>query len=155
MGICVYKIKFKKSSYDLNVEYEKLSEYEKERISELEAQGLFDFNDENLNFNMYIISSNLEIKKYVDVLNSNLIDYKISDISKDIISNKIDLESELLVYIDKTNRKKYKDFIEDVSDWISKSLDIDTILDRISEVGINSLRDVEKDFLKRYKPVIK
>src|ERR1035437_6604444 len=151
MEICVYKIQFNKSSYDLNFDYERLSEYEKESISELETdRGFFDFNDVNDKFILYLVGPATEIKKYLDILTTNLIDYKISDISKDVLMNIIDLESELLGQVDSTNRKKFKLFISDINDWISKNLDMDTVLDRISDVGIKSLRGVEKEFLKSY-----
>lgn len=32
-----------------------------------------------------------------------------------------------------------------------ENLDIDIVLDRISEVGIDNLSQIEKDFLKNYK----
>ena len=49
-----------------------------------------------------------------------------------------------------TNSLKYSFFIDDLNDWISINLDIDTVLDRISEVGIDNLSLVEKKFLKNY-----
>ena len=44
---CVYKIQFTKNSYDLNVEYDKLSEHEKESISAMLPESYFEFNNDN------------------------------------------------------------------------------------------------------------
>ena len=41
--------------------------------------------------------------------------------------------------------------MEGINEWILENLDIDTVLDRINEVGINKLRSVEKEFLNNYK----
>jgi hypothetical protein len=49
-----------------------------------------------------------------------------------------------------TNSIKYSFFIDDVNEWVYNNLEIDMILDRISEVGMNSLSQIEKDFLKNY-----
>ena len=50
-----------------------------------------------------------------------------------------------------TNQVKYTFFVEDVDEWIYNNLDIDTVLDRISEVGsVDSLTKIEKEFLETY-----
>jgi hypothetical protein len=42
---------------------------------------------------------------------------------------------------------KFSFFVDDLNDWIYNNLDIDTILDRISQVGLDSLSKIEKQFL--------
>lgn len=37
--------------------------------------------------------------------------------------------------------------MEDLDHWILENLEIDIVLDRITEVGIENLTDVEKKFL--------
>ena len=37
-----------------------------------------------------------------------------------------------------------------IESWIYDNLEIDIVLDRITEVGMDSLKDVEKNFLKNY-----
>ena len=44
----VYKIRYSKSSLELNEDYDCLSDYEKEAISELDAEGFFDYEDNNI-----------------------------------------------------------------------------------------------------------
>ena len=41
--------------------------------------------------------------------------------------------------------------MDDLDNWILHNLDIDTVLDRITEVGIDSLKPIETKFLKNYK----
>ncbi len=150
MGTCVYKIQFYKSSYQLNDEYERLSEHEKERISELDAEGFFDYNDDDDKYTVYVITTPLEIKQYLSILANNLVKYDLFDLSKDVLFNKIDLNEVLKDQINTTNSIKYSFFVDDVNGWVYQNLDMDTVLDRISDVGIDGLTDVEKDFLKMY-----
>lgn len=150
MGSSVYKIQFFKSSYELNEEYEKLSEHEKEKISELDAEGFFDY-DEFDRYTVYVITTSREINRYLSILGNNLIKYQLHNLSDDLLKDKVDLEMDLAGQINTLNSIKYSFFIDDVNSWIYQNLDIDMVLDRISEVGIDSLRSVEKEFLKEYK----
>ena len=84
MSLHVYKLKFSKSSYELNDDYERLSDIEKEKISNLEADSFFDI-DEDDKYTFYIIVNPIELKAYLSVLNENLIHYDINDISDDIL----------------------------------------------------------------------
>lgn len=147
---CVYKITFGKNAFDLNEEYDRLSEYEKERISDLDAEAFFDCGDSKDRYVCYVITKPLEMKSYTSILNSNLIEHKFVDLSKDILSNKVDLEMELSHQLTTTNSIKYSYFIDELNEWIYKNLDMDTVLDRISESGMDSLKDVEKLFLNNY-----
>lgn len=151
MGSSVYKIQFFKSSYELNEEYEKLSEHEKEKISELDAEGFFDYDDEFDRYTVYVITTSREINSYLSILGNNLIKYQLHNLSDDLLKDKVDLEMDLAGQISTLNSIKYSFFIDDVNSWIYQNLDIDMVLDRISEVGMDSLRSVEKEFLKEYK----
>lgn len=146
---CIYNIKFTKSSFDLNEDYDRMSDYEKDVISELDADSFFDY-EENNKYNCYVITTPIELKKYSDVLINNLIMHEITDLSDNILKGKVDIENETESRIDETNSYKYDFFVDDVNKWIFDNLEIDMVLDRINEVGINSLRNIEKDFLKNY-----
>ena len=50
MNIKVFKIKFNNSQVELNDEYDKLSDYEKEIVSELDCESFFDYQDYNDNY---------------------------------------------------------------------------------------------------------
>lgn len=145
----VYKIRYSKSSLELNEDYDCLSDYEKEAISELDAEGFFDYEDNNI-YCCYVISTPIEVAKYSKILTNNLISHECLDLSQDIIYNKIDVEYELEDKLDEKNLFKYDFFLEDINSWIYNNLEIDIVLDRITDVGIDSLKQVEKDFLKHY-----
>jgi hypothetical protein len=145
----VYKIVFTKSAFELNDDYEYLSDMDKERIYDLDADSFFDYEDGC--YNCFVITTPIEIEKYKDILKSNFIENECIDISNDILRFKIDLAKELKDNISGLNSVKWGFFMDDLNDWILDNLDIDIVLDRISEVGINSLSGIEKDFLKNYK----
>ena len=71
----VYKLNFKKSSYDLNEDYERLSDHEKERISELDADTYFDYDDDDECYICYVITTQQEIDRYLKILTNNLCIY--------------------------------------------------------------------------------
>jgi hypothetical protein len=75
MRSCIYKVVFTKSAFDLNDEYEYLSDIDKERISSLDAESYFDY-DEDGCYVCIVITSPIEMEKYLDILNSNLIENK-------------------------------------------------------------------------------
>jgi len=145
----VYKIKFNKSSFELNDDYERLSDYEKDIISELNTESFFDYEDELCNYVCFVITTPTELDRYLKILKNNLIEHESSDLSKLVLKNEIDLEL-LEDKLDSTNYFKYDFFMDDLESWIYDNLEIDIVLDRITEVGMNSLKDVEKNFLKNY-----
>jgi len=145
----VYKVRYSKSSLELNDDYDNLSDFEKEQISELDAEGFFDYEDNSI-YCCYVISTPVEVVKYSKILTNNLIQHEYLDLSQEILNNKIDIELELEDKLDEKNLFKYDFFLDDLEHWIYNNLEIDIVLDRITDVGINSLRQVEKDFLKHY-----
>lgn len=148
----IYKIKFDSSSFDLNEDYERLSQHEKDIISDMDAESFFDYQDYRDRYTCYVICKPTEIKKYSDVLLKNLIIHDITDLSDDILKFRISLEDELKPLLSTINSIKYSFFIDDVRDWILENIDIDSVLDRISEVGsVDKLTDLEKEFLKNFQ----
>lgn len=150
MSSCVYKIIFNKSAFDLNEDYERLSDLEKEKISELNADSYFDYEDKN-GYICFVITTPIEMDKYFEVLSNNYIEYKSVNLSNDILNKKLDIVSDLKKNVNSSNHIKWEFFVEDINYWIMENLDIDIVLDRISEVGIDNLSQIEKDFLKNYK----
>ena len=149
MKTCVYKIQFDKNSFDLNDDYDRLSEVEKERISDLDAETFFDYEKDG-NYTCFVITTPVEMKKYISILTNNLIICDCQDISSDVLKFKLDLEEELRDQISTINSIKYSFFIDDIFEWIESNLDMDMVLDRLSEVGIDSLSKIEKDFLNNF-----
>lgn len=151
MNIKVFKIKYNKSQFQLNEDCDNLTDYEKEIVSELDCLSFFDYEDHNDIYISYIISKPDELEKYSDILNRNFIWHEIIDISEDILKSRIDIESELKINLSSFNPLKLEFFMEDLDSWILSNLDIDTVLDRISEVGgIENLKSIEKEFLNNY-----
>ena len=147
---CVYKIQFTKNSYDLNVEYDKLSEHEKESISAMLPESYFEFNNDCEHYVIYVMLNPLDAKRYTKILENNLINHIIIDISKDLL-NGMDFEKELKKYVNGLNRFRWNNFNKKITEWILSNLDIDIVLDRISNVGIEGLNKTEKKFLDNYK----
>jgi aromatic ring-opening dioxygenase LigB subunit len=147
----IYKIKFFKSAEKLTNHYNSLSESERENISELDAESFFDYENKNKNYTCYIIVDPLELEKYTNILTNNSIEHKCFNLSDDFIKGKIDIKKDIANKINETNYYKYDFFVDDIDNWLIDNLNIDIILDRISEIGIDSLKDIEKEFLKNYK----
>lgn len=149
MNKSVYKISFFQSPDLLNDEYDKLSDHEKERISELDTDGFFDF-EENGCYVCFVIVTPIEIRKYLSILSSNLILFECQDLSNDILTFKFDFFESFKNQLNTSNSIKFSFFVDDLEEWIRRNLEIDMILDRISEVGIDGLNRIEKDFLNNY-----
>lgn len=152
MNSHVYKLKFQDSLFDLNEDYNRLSDHEKEIVSDLDCESFFDYDDFNDRYVCYIISKPTEINRYSKILIKNLIIHDVIDLSEDILKFRINLEEELRPLLSSSNSIKYSFFIDDINDWIVENLDIDVVLDRISELGsIDNLTNIEKEFLKNFQ----
>jgi hypothetical protein len=146
-----YQIKFTKSSFDLDKDYERLSEHEKVEIASMIPESFFDFNDNESIYRLYLIFSPIQIERYSKILDNNLIDHTISNLSESILENKICFDSELRPFVNALNRFKWNTFKVKVDDWIYENLDMDLVLDRIGQCGMDGLRPVEKKFLRNYQ----
>lgn len=142
----VYKLKFIKSPEDLNYDYEKFSDIDKQKLASINMKSFIDYEEDN-QYAFFIITDPIEIDKYIQLLNNNLIKSEYKDISNDILKGEIDIEYEL-----KHNGvSDYYFFIVCLDEWIYHNLNIDIILDKISFTGIEFLTKIEKEFLKNYK----
>lgn len=146
--LSVFKLNFSKSAFHLNDDYERLSDIDKEKIADMITWSFIEY-VENNNYSILIIANPIEVKRYTSVLSDNSVHYKLLNISNDILKHSFNIED--LIDIETLKSIKYKKFIEDLDDWIYENLDIDIVLDRISDVGINNLSKVEKEFLNNYK----
>jgi hypothetical protein len=143
---CIYKIKFTKSPFDLNEDYDRLSDIDKEKIADMEADSFFDYEEDGV-YTFFTIAEPIEVKRYLGVLSENLIRFESTDLSKDVLKGKFDINSEVGSKVDTIDSMKFSFFVDDLDEWIYNNLDIDTILDRISQVGLDSLTKIEKEFL--------
>lgn len=147
--IKIFKVEFPHTSFELTDSYDKLSDIDKERISDLEALAFFDF-DSDKGYEFFIIVDEFEFKSYSKILNENLISHRIMDISDKVLKGKIDIEADINKFISPMNTIRFSFFTEELNIWIYDNLDIDLVLDRISEVGMSKLRKVETNFLSNY-----
>ena len=147
MNIRLYKVVFDESASNVDDLYSYLSDIDKQKILHLEITSSFHCYH-NENYCGYILITPKSMKDYKNVLSNNLIPYLCEDLSTDVIDNKINLEEELFKYTDHSNYKDYDDFILEMNIWIIENLNLDLILDRISLRGIDSLRPIDKEFLK-------
>jgi hypothetical protein len=143
---CVYKIKFTKSPFDLNEDYDRLSDIDKEKIADMNADSFFDYEEDGV-YTFFTIAEPIEVKRYLGVLSENLVRFELIDLSKDVLKGNFDIDSEVGAKVEPLDSMKFSFFVDDLNDWIYNNLDIDTILDRISQVGLDSLTKIEKEFL--------
>jgi hypothetical protein len=140
--LSVYKISFKKTS----ASYAAISDLDQDRIANLYIESSFNYEKDDL-FYCYVLTTEIEIRKYKKILTSNGITHTFGNVSDKIIKNEYDI-SFIKDYLDDENFFIYEIFLEDLEKWIYNRLDIDIILDIISTKGIDSLRAVDKQFLK-------
>jgi len=143
---CVYKIKFTKSPFDLNEDYDRLSDIDKEKIADMNADSFFDYEEDGV-YTFFTIAEPIEVKRYLGVLSENLVRFELTDLSEDVLKGNFDIDSEVGDKVEPLDSVKFSFFVDDLNDWIYNNLDIDTILDRISQVGLDSLTKIEKEFL--------
>ena len=129
----VYKIVFNKSSFELDKDYERFSEQEKVTISSMNPDSFFDFNDKE-HYTLYLIFSPIDIEKYSKVL-----------------ENKLCIDSELKPFVNALNRFRWNTYKTKLDQWIYDNLDMDLVLDRIGQCGMDNLRPVEKKFLRNFQ----
>jgi hypothetical protein len=146
----VYKIVFNKSSFELDKDYERFSEQEKVTISSMNPDSFFDFNDKE-RYTLYLIFSPLDIEKYSKILDNNLIEHTTEDVSERVLENKLCVESSLKPYVNALNRFRWNTYKAKLDQWIYDNLDMDLVLDRIGQCGMDGLRPVEKKFLRNFQ----
>jgi len=147
----LFKLKFQRDYFELNSDYDKLSDIEKQKISSLDIKSSFEHEGDDSVYYLYLLTNVTHMEIYKKILDDNLIPYLCKDISKEIINGDINLEKILEPYLDHSNHLKYDGFIFDINKWIYQSLDLDSILDRILTNGMSSLRSIEKEYLENYK----
>ena len=129
----VYKIETNLTQAENDKIYDNLSREDKKKISELNDLGVLanDVFDEFGHMTSYMICEKEVINFLVFLFQENEVKYKINDITKLFLYGQISIED------------------EDFQNFLKENLDIDTILDKINEVGIESLTDLDKQILSK------
>lgn len=146
MEFNIFKITFTKPSVALVDDYERLSDNDRLKISNLEVLATYDY-DLDGHYTCFMISSPIVIASYRSILDDNIIKHKCEDITTSIISGKVTVE---MVPGDK---ERFNIFMHELEEFIYSKLDMDAILDRISLVGMGGLSDVELRFIKDYENI--
>ena len=145
--IKLYKLTFNTEIPFIDEAYDLLTEIEKQRIHSFNILSSFYYNDRNFYMGFLLISDR-EMRDYEIILNNNLIPYLCEDYTQLVIENEINLETKLEEYTDIHSYPDFDDFIFKLNKWILENLEVDSILDRINEYGINSLRPIDKEYLR-------
>lgn len=151
MYLRIYKITFNNTSKELEDLDDSFSILDQEKLEEISAYSYFDYDGVNGDYTVFFMSSPVSIKTYIDILNTYYIKLDCLDITNDLLNLKYNLEIDLKHLVNNDNEIKFEFFIDDLNSWLLENLDIDTILDKISEIGIDNLSELEKEFLKNYK----
>lgn len=137
---------------DINIvswEYQNLSGTDRIQITNLSFECSIDFEDRFSNYNMIIIAGSVQVKTLTNILENNYINHFCKDITDDLIKNRTSITD--IVRIEGVeNKETYNIFKEKSERWMLRNLDLDIVLDLISERGMNKLREVDIKFLKNY-----
>lgn len=149
MNYTINIIEFHRPIEDISYDYENLPDIDKYKLSNIDIKASFDYEDNYLNYKIYLLIAPEELKIYKKILDINLIPYLCRDITENVLQNKIDLEKYLMKWITPKNKESYHKFISNIKDWLISNLDLDTILDMINDKGLKALLPIHKEFLKR------
>jgi len=128
----IYKISTNLTESESDKIYNNLSREDKKKISDLNEGVLnSDIFDEFGHMTSYMICNKEVVDFIVNVFHENKVKYKVEDITKLFLYGQVKIED--------------KDF----QNFLKENLDIDTILDKINEIGINSLTDLDKEILSK------
>lgn len=128
----VYKISTNLTESETYKIYNTFSKEDKKKISDLNEGVLnSDIFDEFGHMTSYMICDKEVVDFIVNLFHKNKVKYKVEDITKLFLYGQVKIED--------------KDF----QNFLKENLDIDTILDKINEIGINSLTDLDKEILSK------
>lgn len=142
-------IEYHRDTNQVSWEYQYLSELDRIAIANLVFEASIDYEDKHGNYAMIILSSQQQLDRFRNILDSNYIQHFIRDITTDILNNKSTIHK-MLSNIKVDNEELISKFVDKVEKWIYTNLDLDIVLDIINEQGIDSLRQVDKQFLENY-----
>ena len=129
----VYKISTNLTESETYKIYNTFSKEDKKKISDFNDGGVLnnDIIDEFGHMTSYMICDKEVVDFIVNLFHKNKVKYKVEDITKLFLYGQVKIED--------------KDF----QNFLKENLDIDTILDKINEIGINSLTDLDKQILSK------
>ncbi len=145
----LYQIDFFRTPMDVANDYNLMENVDKEKLANLDIYSSFDYEDEFNNYILLLLTEKPMIDKYKIILYNNIIPNVTRDISDIVINFKIDLLEDIEKYRNRTNKQKLNNFKQNVEFWIESNLELDKILDMINEKGVEWLKPLHKNFLKK------
>ena len=129
----VYKISTNLTESEAYKIYNSFTREDNKKISDFNDGGVLnsDIIDEFGHMASYMICDKEVVDFLVNLFHKNKVKYKVEDIKKLFLYGQVKIED--------------KDF----QNFLKENLDIDTILDKINEIGINSLTDLDKEILSK------
>ncbi len=141
----IWRFDFKVSTEKLNKAYEQISDDDKDYLATAGIYGSFDIELKG-KCQSYLIASPDNIEIYKEMFTKYKIKCKISDITRDCIEGKLDIELDIIDFVGVRNDMSDY-FIELVEIIVYENLTMDKVLDKISKSGIKSLSRIEKKFM--------
>ena len=142
------KLQSKHTEIELKKILSECSEYEVEFIEDVYAKlDYVEFINKDGFVGMFFSTSDSLSKKLIDFYLDKSIRFSFDDISREaLFGNEIDTTGyKLLLDPEKDAKSKIDELI---SKFYKSNIDVDTILDKINEKGIESLSEVDKNLLK-------
>lgn len=130
-------------------EYQNLSDTDRTQVANLKFRSSIDFITENGDYNMLIIAEENEFNKLKKILNENYIHCFYKELTKKLLSNKTNIDK-ITQNSKNENTNLYESFKQKLEEWIMENLDLDVVLDMINDIGIENIREIDKQFLANY-----
>lgn len=105
-----------------------------------------EYTDENGKECMFCIIDDFYLSKLADCYNSFSIKYKFIDLTEDVFFDK----PFRITYKNQFGKSVVKKVISLISDFKYNFTDVDIVLDKINEMGIDSLTEFDKTILQRF-----
>lgn len=149
-GMSVYHIEFSHTSMDLDEYYLAFSQDDIDIFMSIKFYFMIDYECDS-KYNIVLISDIHQINIYKKLLDSYNILYICEDVSSKVLTGDFDIKKILYENLDELNIDLQDVFLEELDHWIYSNLDLDTILDKISKLGLKSLSVIELKYLDNYE----
>lgn len=161
----IYRVTFFEDLVSLDIKFDDFSDDDLDIIDELDAIGYYDFINDLGNYNNYLIASESDMKSYIRIIEKNGIKIKVDDFTNKILKMEYSIKDNIPPfrsdddidyifdedeYLDYGREELWEFFEIELENFILNNLNINAVLDRINDVGINNLTSVEKKYLDNY-----
>jgi len=142
----IWRFDFKVSTTSLNKTYDLITKEDREYLSAADVSSSFDVELKN-KCQSYLIATKETITIYKDMFSKYGIKCKLTDVTKDVLSGKLDMERDLVDFLGTEKSLNVSYFLDSVEKLVYENLSMDGILDKISKMGLDSLTRTEKKYM--------